>query len=255
MSCRVRFDRGRLANELKSIAEVAKPLLTPLGQMALTSCIDSLGQVLGKKPMSWSIPKHRPIQTRASHGEYEKNRKQDGQPVYGEMSFVWDVIPVQKGNRPRSSPMLEVVGKASVRIALFEGDPLQGSLGSKPVADWNADVGLVGSGGSGGPGCHFHAQVPWETISGMNWGLSIPRLPSPFASPVDVLDMLLGELFQNGWPRLCKERRTVVQQWSAGQRERLQNVLRWQVDEMNKPTDVTAWLALKGAKPDVSFEW
>lgn len=201
----------------------------------------------------WEILESNPIRTVVSEGKFEKgNRK--GASVYGEVSTLWEIAP--------SKQQFVLEGNASTKLRVFEylGEGQPGDAGAgQEIACWRFEVGVRSS-----PGCHFHTQVlgEKEEVVGEARGdmfphrLSIPRLPSLLITPMDGLDFLLGELFQDRWQQKSVELTNHhLRTWAGCQRERLGRLLRWKLATIESE-DGSPWMVLKRKKPpqDMLFE-
>jgi hypothetical protein len=226
------------------LATVAKPFLTPLGRKALDSAIDQLGGLVANSTGIWSVPANAPIQTEVSKGQYE-TKSTSGPTVFAEISFVLDVSRAMKGNKVHKPEAFDLYNRASIEVRLFEGTPPRGRAAeASPAGIWHFDVGIKSS-----PGCHFHAQLPWKSFGRVSWDLPVPRLPSVLVSPVDILDFVLGELFQRSWPDQCESKRAEAAQWAGGQKRRLQAILDWHREQVPDDAEMP-WVELKRAKPE-----
>lgn len=249
MSCNVQFSTNGLARELRGILKVSKPFLTDLGQRAIQDAADGLGSLSAGTPERWGVRKVQPIQTRVSKGKFEVGAA-GGQDVFAEISFEWEVLLVPAAKRKKPSTALQLDGMISTEVRLFPGEP--GYSAADPgseVAIWHFDVGMIATPGTKrSPGCHFHTQLPWRALGRVGWDLPVPRLPSLFVSPVDVLDFVLGELFQEDWKSACVEARAAAGEWTVGQRKRLHAILDWHRENVSAQSSFP-WLGLKAAQP------
>jgi hypothetical protein len=145
----------------------------------------------------WGISIDRPIRTKLSVGKYEPDGCGE-HSVYATVSSIWQiVIPIASGSatkRSASQPQFELFGKASTRVSVFahrgENQPIE-------LARWRFEIGNVDS-----PGCHFHAQILGDDNDIMfPKSMSVPRLPNMLFTPMDALEFVLAELFQDEWAK------------------------------------------------------
>lgn len=190
-----------------------------------------------KTEFIWEIPESSPIETILSEGKFETSGK--GIPVYGSVCGIWEIKKVTY----KGQLHFAVHGNASMKISIVHFDDAKGILDE--IARWRFEIGSHDS-----PGCHFHAQIMGEKSDCMfPHDLSVPRLPSIIITPVDVLDYLLGELFQDNWHRLVSESSDQsVNQWSSIQKTRISNLIKWKSNIISS-SDGSSWVAIKRAKP------
>jgi hypothetical protein len=159
------------------------------------------------------------------------------------MSVVWEVRIPSDVRAVTGGMATEFVldGVASTRLALFGRHPVHGD---QEIARWSFEVAADSS-----PGCHFHTQVKGDFSDRLfPPTLSIPRLPGILVTPIDALDFLLGEVFQDSWAENVARDSADLRTWAAIQRHRLANVLEWQRQQVINARGAV-WLAIKRAKP------
>lgn len=235
------FSFADTLSELVNLGKLAKKFIEPNSRHVL----DSFGQTLsnfraspGNGNLRWEVTEDKPICTCVSKAEYEVgNRK--GTNVFGTLSCVWEIST--DGQR-RNNTTYILKGKASTKIRIFE----VAKDHCIEVARWRFEVGTHDS-----PGCHFHTQILGDSGDQVfPHRLPVPRLPSISITPLDALDFLLGELFQDRWYQTVGQSTTPeVKVWSRNQRKRLINLLQWQLEQV-RGGDASPWLALKYAKPE-----
>ena len=183
--------------------------------------------------LDWEIRQDAPLRTQTSDGEYELSGK--GKKLKGSLSFIWSLRNC--GNRT-----VELAERASTVIAIYDAN---NSCENDPIVKWHVDI----KANSQAPGPAFHTQI-YNSIQ-----LPVPRLPSILLSPVDCLDFLLGELFQNEW-RKHQLRHTNTNSFSQIQRNRIQSLLKKQNEALDKMGEYSAWLTLKDWEPgqDIFFD-
>lgn len=195
--------------------------------------------------MSWIIPEDDAIETNISYGDYESGERVGELAVFGRVSGVWEIqLPEEVKKRYSPSKEFVLLGLASVKISVWNAmeDPV------KEIARWTIEVGDAVS-----PGCHFHTQIDLDPADNkFPKALSVPRLPGMLHTPMDALDFLLGELFQDDWLQTASEERDFVKAWANCQRSRLMNLLNWQREELEKSSG-SPWTMFKKRKPSLDM--
>jgi hypothetical protein len=167
---------------------------------------------------------------------YEPGKRAGGHNLAGELCFTWTVQPI--GAHAARDRKFKLIGNASTKLRIVE---VRDNQPDKLLAQWQVEIGTEAS-----PGCFFHVAVshtdPPPTL--FRSCLPVPRLPSMLITPTDALDFLLGELFQTSWRQRNGEERDDASAWGKLQKRRLQNVLRWHHDELNRAAG-SAWNWLK----------
>ena len=76
--------------------------------------------------------------------------------------------------------------------------------------------------------------------------LDVPRLPSFLITPGDCLDYVLGELFQEGWPKRYEETNPAhIGRWLSSSRRRIAAILKTTLDAAESANRTSPWLAIK----------
>lgn len=194
----------------------------------------------------WEIPESNPIRTKISEGEYECGSRRGRHAVYGQISCVWEICkptPIGKKQKKRNFKSLSFVlcGIASTKVTIWAKDD---NHGMKELARWTLDIGDANS-----PGCHFHTQIDLDARHEIfPKSLPVPRLPALLHTPMDAVDFLLGELFQDRWFLHASKGTDPGQTWAQCQTTRLTNLLNWQSETINKASG-SPWITLKKKKP------
>ncbi|MBI2480614.1 MAG: hypothetical protein HYV60_18915 [Planctomycetia bacterium] len=204
--------------------------MAPTSDGHFSQLIANLNQIRTSGPGRWSVSAEEPLRTSESC-EYEKDGKAS-YPIFGEVSWTWNIAPDRPRKKSQLPESFEVNGIASALVRIRRADD------RSAVAEWTAEFGAVDS-----PGCYFHGHV--------NNVVCIPRLPSLFVTPMDTLEFLLGELFQNRWPEHASSERHDVIFWRSRQSKLLARVLDWKRQKIES-TVGSPWVALKRAKPEES---
>lgn len=236
----LQFRCRELVEETEALRDMAAALLAPSGDGVLAhlrSQLDLASQGATHRPIEL-----RPLRTRATRG-YECGSKSGGSEIYACITGIWEVLPAGKTG-PKSR--IAFTGNASTVIELWPGEcrSCEQSDGASRLARWRIELGAHDS-----PGCYFHIQVLGDrSRPPFPKSIPIPRLPSPFVTPMAAVEFVLGELFQDEWPRIASESRHHQKRWRAIQRDRWCRLLRWQVDTL-KAGESSPWMDLKAAKP------
>lgn len=202
----------------------------------------------GGATFDWKIPGERPVRTKLSVGKYEPDGNGE-HSVYATVSSIWQiVIPATEGPTPKkgmAQSHFEVVGKASTRVSVFAH---RANGAPDELARWRFEIG-----NSDSPGCHFHAQILGEAGDQMfPKSMSVPRLPNMLFTPMDALEFVLAELFQDEWAQHVARETDAIRNWAGCQRSRLIKVLKWQQDRLEKNSG-SPWTSLKAAKPNANL--
>jgi hypothetical protein len=194
----------------------------------------------------WTLPQRAPIMTIISKGEYEPRGRQGGLNVYGTICNVWGIRADQRGTRRgRSSECFILDGIASTKIQIWAQRDNDADF---EVARWTLETGDQHS-----PGCHFHTQIDLEPEDNkFPESLSVPRFPAYLHTPMDALDYLLGELFQERWYRHTSEGRDFVKAWNGCQKHRLVKMLDWHRETFQNAGG-SPWATFKRKKPAVDL--
>ena len=192
----------------------------------------------------WSIPRERPIRTRLSMGGYEPD--QEGEhTIFATICALWQIaIPAVAGQVKRKGsahPHFVLAGNASTVISVFDNC---GGNAPCELARWRFEVGTTDS-----PGCHFHTQVLGDAGDVVfPKSMSIPRLPGLLFTTMDAVEFVLAEIFQDEWKQHVSKENDQIRTWSACQRARIGNVLRWQQEKISKYSG-SPWTSFKSEKP------
>jgi hypothetical protein len=196
--------------------------------------------------LHWDIPETDPIQTIVSCGQYEPSGRK-GRDVFGRVSGSWEitipnVIGKKKGVAQKTFVLL---GLASTKVTVWanyeDKEP-------EEIARWTVEIGDASS-----PGCHFHTQITLDDVDHkFPEFLSVPRLPAFLHTPMDALDFLLAELFQEEWYQHTSRGNDVLLHWASCQRNRLEKLLEWQLHKI-KGTSGSPWTNFKRQKPPLNL--
>ena len=188
-----------------------------------------------------------PLRTRPTCS-YEPASRSGGQKIYAHVRGVWQVRPV---GRKRPGRRIAITGSASVVAELWPAECLyrEEHQKSNRLARWRIESGAHDS-----PGCYFHFQILGDhSDPPFPKNIPIPRLPSPFVTPMAAVEFVLGELFQDDWERRTTGGRNHHDDWRAIQRQRWSSLIEWQKKYLNM-AGPSPWMSLKAAKADDSFQ-
>ena len=231
-----------LVDETEALRDMAAPLLDSNGDRVLHSLRSQLERACRaatRRPMEIQLAS---LRTRPTIG-YESGARSGGSKIYACATGHWEVRSVQ-GAGPKSR--IAFTGKASTKVELWpaECQRCEQANGTRRLAMWRIELGAHDS-----PGCYFHFQILGDRSNPpFPESIPIPRLPSPFVTPMAAVEFVLGELFQDEWPRKASESRHHQQRWRAIQRKRWNSLLRWQEKALNGGSS-SPWMNLKAAKP------
>ena len=110
---------------------------------------------------------------------------------------------------------------------------------------WRVEVG-----DDNAPGCTFHIQVLGECLDPpFPKSLSVPRFPSILTTFGDVLEFVLGELFQDDWKKHVNQQSRYVESWRPFQKKRFSRIFNWQENLIKESQGGSPWMSLKQAQP------
>ena len=244
----LRFSFSDMEKEIENLRQLAKPFLdTNTYEWILLKWKKELSNFRLANPgahTTWEISEENPIRTKISDGEYEPKPKKGGLKVFGQLSCKWDIhLSGEVKKRGNPSPYFVLLGLASSKITIW-------SDGESPseIARWTIEVGDANS-----PGCHFHTQIDLDAGDHkFPKALCVPRFPSVLHTPMDALEFLLSELFQDRWLEVSSAGHDAVKTWANCQRSRLVNLLDWQRTKL-KESSGSPWTMLKKQKPSLDM--
>jgi len=187
-----------------------------------------------------------PLRTQPTRG-YERARRSGGQKAYAHVRGVWQVRPVGK---KRPGRRIAFVGSASSVVELWPAECLyrEKHEESSRLAMWRIEFGVHDS-----PGCYFHFQILGDHGDPpFPRNVPIPRLPSPFVTPMAAVEFVLGELFQDDWQQRTMGARNHHNDWRAIQHQRWSSLMKWQMAYLDR-SGSSPWMRLKAAKPPESL--
>ena len=244
------FSYSAIEQELNSLPKLAARYLDKGTEQVVARAISELrnASLAGTRSISWEISREFPIKTAASDGGYQIGMK-GAISVRAELSFLWEIANVvpgadAKGQTPKKTKrahQFRVCGNASSVVSIFDVEKDE-----HPIAKWHFDLAAHDA-----PGCFFHVQVAGNPSESMfPSSLDVPRLPSLLVTPMDALEFVLGELFQEDWAKQSNlPTNPHLATWRGYQTKRLNQILRWKQEVVMNNSNATPWSALKAAKP------
>lgn len=238
----IEFNFEELATEIHAFADCAKRFLAPESLDVLRAWRN---QLLGIRTArddtecDWEITTDRPVWTNCSEPDHNRHDPY----LIGKLSTIWKLKIPHGANRisGRRCERFLLAGIASTRVSLYQGDRQD----KNEVARWSFEIGDESS-----PGCHFHVQVKADDGSRLfPPTLSVPRWPGFAVTPIDALDFLLGEIFQESWAQALGKETDSMRSWAKIHHTRIQSLIKWQLKAVGSNTG-PGWSRLKRAKPD-----
>lgn len=244
------FSFAEMEREIGNMRQLVKQFVTRVSyERTILDWQQQLSNFKHRAPgsvLSWNIPENSPIETKVSRGQYEPSGRK-GRNVFGRVSGVWDIrIPEAVGQKKgRAQQMFVLLGLASTKVTVWEHfDDKE----PEEIARWTVEVGDVSS-----PGCHFHTQITLDDVDHkFPQFLSVPRLPGFLHTPMDALEFLLAELFQEEWYEHTSRGNDFLNNWATCQRNRLGKLLEWQLEKI-KATSGSPWTTFKRQKPPLNL--
>ncbi|MCG8419161.1 MAG: hypothetical protein MJE77_14600 [Proteobacteria bacterium] len=247
MMARLRFSYKDTHDELHALSRLVARFLTRESSAIIGEATTNLAGQSSKatdRAWKWEIKIERPLRTKPS-----KSYQRDGKGalnIHACISFKWPIQNVWLGKKAKKKrdpyTHFQLAGSATTRIELVNGED--------PVAMWRFEIG-----DDAAPGCHFHVQVlqdeRYECLCRMfPKALDVPRLPTFLITPMDAIQFVIAELFQDEWPGHVDKQREVDRNTCRNQQlRRFHRLFDWQLKEMKKSTR-PPWTVLKLAQPE-----
>ena len=224
------FRYRELVEETEALRRMARPFLAAEGRGVLDTLKDDLERIGGRTTDRVQELELNPLRTQPTR-DYEAGTRSGGQEIYALIKGKWELKSIGRQGPKRK---VAFVGKASAVVELGADDA---------------------------PGCYFHTQVLGDREElPFPKAVPIPRLPSPFITPMAAVEFALGELFQDRWQEEARRTRDPQKRWRSIQQRRWANLLTWQSDLISRhasspwresfPSEQSSpWIDLKHAKP------
>ena len=231
-----------LIDETDALMHMAKNLLAPDAAQVLAG-FKSQVERIGRGPAGATHGiRMRPLRTRPPR-YYEGRSRSGGEEIYAKITGTWEVC-LRGAGSPKTK--LAFTGKASTVVELWPKPCMwrEEHCSASRLAMWRIELGAHDS-----PGCYFHVQVLGDRDDPpFPKSIPVPRLPSPFVTPMAAVEFVLGELFQDRWERRAGENHPCHKRWRAIQHQRWLSLLDWQKKVLDKPGS-SPWMKLKAGKP------
>ncbi|MEI8020239.1 MAG: hypothetical protein WCH39_18710 [Schlesneria sp.] len=231
MTASIQFRFSDFLEEIRSVQKItAREFMDPSAEGIFQQILANLQMIQeagGSITSAWEVQEQTPLKTKLSTS-WDRGGKASF-PIFASLSWKWEINPNTTSKSRRQSDSFMVTGKASLVIKFLRQDD------STPLAEWKIDLGAVDS-----PGCYFHTHLAKS--------ICVPRLPSLFVTPMDALEFVLGELFQEDWEKHASSESYDVQFWRSEKRKLLGRVLDWKKKQIQNGTG-SPWVQLKRAKP------
>ena len=227
----LKFSVSELQRELNFCDSIAKRYLERQSQGRLKSAANDLKLIPAtrNKTQIWQIDKNNPLKTKPSLGSSEISGQ--GHSLQGRLSFKWEL-------RKCDQQTVELLGIASTVISIHE--IVDAMAKDDYIIKWHVDIVTQ----KDAPGPAFHTQVDIDNPTKVD----VPRLPSILFSPVDCLDFLLGELYQEEW-RQYQSSNNKIRSLAKTQQSRFLRLLQEQYTVLGDLGYQSAWITLKNWVP------
>ena len=239
----LQFQYRELVDETVALRKMAGGFLEAGGAQVLGALereLERIGGMASDRVLELQL---QPLRTRSTRS-YEVGSRSGGAEIYAYVTGIWELRPVGQRGRPKRK--IEFMGKASAKIELWHKDCLwrEEPQPDNRLAMWRIELGAHDS-----PGSYFHIQILGDR-DGPSFprSIPIPRLPSPFVTPMAAVEFVLGELFQDKWSREAGRAGHHHSRWKSIQQKRLSCLVKWQKVAMETGQS-SPWVNLKDAKP------
>lgn len=239
----LQFRYQELVGEIVALREMAQKFLEGNGADMLTALEKELDRIREMPTGSILELQLHPLRTRPTRS-YEIGSRSGGIDIYAYVTGIWELRPLGQRGKPKRK--VEFMGKASAKIEIWHKDYLWRERDSpdKRLAGWQIELGAHDS-----PGCYFHIQILGDRDAPpFPRSIPIPRMPSPFVTPMTAVEFVLGELFQDEWSQEASRACHHHSHWGAIQQKRLHCLLEWQKVAM-RAGQSSPLMNLKEAKP------
>ena len=248
------FRYRELVEETEALMRMARPFLAAEGRGVLDTLKDDLERIGGRTTDRVQELELHALRTQPTR-DYEAGTRSGGQDIYALIKGKWELKSIGRKGPTRK---VAFVGKASAVIELWPEDCFRREMHerSNRLAMWRIELGAEDA-----PGCYFHTQVLGDRDElPFPKAVPIPRLPSPFVTPMAAVEFALGELFQDRWQEEARRARDPQRRWRSIQQQRWANLLTWQYDLITRhasspwvesfPSEQSSpWIDLKHAQP------
>jgi hypothetical protein len=238
----LRFEFAEMEREIQSMITLSRPFIEiATAERVLPDFLQQLRTFRScpaDAQTEWVISTTNPIRTKADR-QYEAGGRRSHHKVFGEITGIWTIK-----KQGRLDKHFVLLGKASFTAKILD---CTSALQTTELARWNVDIGTFDS-----PGTHFHTQICLEPCLWFPKSLPVPRLPGLLHTPMDLLEFMLGELFQREWAKSCAMSSPALSQWNGCQKRRMTRLLEWQKKKINDSIG-SPWTTLKLARPSLDL--
>ena len=193
----------------------------------------------------WATDPDKPIETIPNKGSHQPGRSDHGVSLKAKISFVWRFEAIGQPSKNKPCWRVVVLKDSSVKVRLYLASDCNDLLSNDGscVAAWDFDVGNDQS-----PGCHFHAKYhECDEVRRMAFqGVDVPRLPTFIFMPTDVIEYVVGELWQDECEKLALN--SDFQEWYKFSKKRSARVLEWHRAQASEAVG-SPWMVIKTTKP------
>ena len=217
-----------LEQETRTFAGTAGKFFESTHQLdTVAGALRRIARMPDESPQALRITREDPLRTVPTRGF--RRGSSSRQMVQAEISTTWSITPLGEVGPKRRFTVRNASTSARVLDVSRENS-------SKLVYEWRMEVAAGDP-----PGSFFHAQLG----APLKQWLEVPRLPFIVATPAASSEFVLGELFQDEWPRHVARK---GYEESGTQRRYLLQWLEWQHKAVNASSG-SSWLGLKAALP------
>ncbi|MGH6689501.1 MAG: hypothetical protein ACREF4_02325 [Gammaproteobacteria bacterium] len=238
------FSFAEFERELISVRKLVTQFLVPTAPKVLEEFQAKLSRIRERPGAqhAWAIEPDRAVVTKTTDGLHEPGGGGVAD-LFAEISCIWEITPVvvagKKGRQVKKDIPADhflTSGLASTLIMLRRASE------AEPVAMWRMEIGDRAS-----PGAWLHTQlgVHWRDELPFPGSMPVPRLPCYMMTPLAVIEYVLGELFQDDWPRSLAANPAGLTEWSGIQTRRMMQTLAWQLKAVERPAQGTPLATLK----------
>ena len=179
----LQFPWRELVDETSALREMAADLFVSDGPLkALERDLVRIGEQSAER--DWTL-ELQPLRTKLT-SNYECGSRSGGPEIYAHVTGKWELRPV---GLTRPNRMVAFTGTASAVVELWPAECqwCEKHNGPNRLAMWRIELGAYDS-----PGCYFHFQVLGDLAeSPFPKSVPIPRLPSPFVTPMAAVEFVL----------------------------------------------------------------
>lgn len=246
-------DEGQLLFSLADWQAAAENLSQAVGDFVTSDSKSVLRELVSNISSSLSsqvtgrvcVESSRPLVTKPTR-DYEPGTRQGSYVAQAHISFQWEISPYHlgKSGKKRPSKYFRTAGCIKNEVVVMGRRAAASTDNEVELGRWSFELGA-----SGAPGCFFHVGMCGiDERCPFPKGLSIPRLPSVIVTPFDVVDFVLGEMFQDKWKMKIEQSKDCNRRIWSLQRKNLERILGWKKDMVSN-SSASPWWNLKQSFP------